>query len=234
MLFEDPALESRRSRAAGSHAGRESRCKERVLAPRRRLRQHLRGRGRQGAPVNPFEFAFSLFGLLLGLALAEGLGGLARALKARHRVRIGWLTALLGLFVSLDLVTFWAYAWALREQIPATFPVLFYGFVMTALYFIAAACVFPNDPDEWQDLDGHFFRNRRLVLGGTFVANAMLLLAAITLLGGGGPWTTFRTLVVTWSMFPLTLVAMFARDRRVILAILAWLIALYPLSLLWR
>jgi len=61
------------------------------------------------------EFAFTLFGLLLGLALAEGLGGLARALKARHKVRIGWPTALLGLFVSCDVVTFWMYGWAMRK-----------------------------------------------------------------------------------------------------------------------
>ena len=43
--------------------------------------------------MNGFEYIFTLFGLLLGLALAEGLGGLARALKARHRVHIGWPTA---------------------------------------------------------------------------------------------------------------------------------------------
>ena len=48
--------------------------------------------------MSGFEFIFSLFGLILGLALAEGLGGLSRALKASHRVRIGWPTALLGLF----------------------------------------------------------------------------------------------------------------------------------------
>jgi len=40
-----------------------------------------------------FEFIFTLFGLLLGLALAEGLSGLAKALKASHKVRIGWPTA---------------------------------------------------------------------------------------------------------------------------------------------
>lgn len=39
--------------------------------------------------MSAFEFTFSFFGLILGLALAEGLGGLAKALKASHRVRIG-------------------------------------------------------------------------------------------------------------------------------------------------
>ena len=51
------------------------------------------GNGAQGHKMNGFEYIFTLFGLLLGLALAEGLGGLARALKARHRVHIGWPTA---------------------------------------------------------------------------------------------------------------------------------------------
>lgn len=37
--------------------------------------------------MNGFEYIFTLFGLLLGLALAEGLRGLARALKARRRAR---------------------------------------------------------------------------------------------------------------------------------------------------
>ena len=44
--------------------------------------------------MSAFEFIFSLFGLMLGLALAEGLGSLSNAIKARHKVRIGWATAL--------------------------------------------------------------------------------------------------------------------------------------------
>ncbi len=81
--------------------------------------------------MSEFEFAFSLFGLILGLALAEGLGGLARALKASHRVRIGWLTALLGIFVSCDVVTFWVYTWSMRELLSFNWPTLFAGFVVT-------------------------------------------------------------------------------------------------------
>ncbi len=35
--------------------------------------------------MNDFEFIFALFGLLLGLSIAEVLGGLARAIEARGR-----------------------------------------------------------------------------------------------------------------------------------------------------
>ena len=44
-----------------------------------------------------FEFTFSLFGLLLGLSLAELLGGFARSLQKRGKLKIGWLLPLLGL-----------------------------------------------------------------------------------------------------------------------------------------
>ena len=48
------------------------------------------------------------------------------------------------------------YGWAMKEAIPPTFPALFYGFVTTALYFVAASCIFPDEPDEWADLDAPY------------------------------------------------------------------------------
>jgi hypothetical protein len=77
--------------------------------------------------MSAFEFVFSLFGLLLGLSLAEVLGGLARVLKQRKEVQLGWLTPLLGLLVMLDLTSSWALAYAIRDAIPATFLALAMG-----------------------------------------------------------------------------------------------------------
>lgn len=66
--------------------------------------------------MEPFELVFATLGLLLGLTITEVLGGFARVLKLkrseRAMVRVGWLTPLLGLFVILDLTTFWSLAWA--------------------------------------------------------------------------------------------------------------------------
>jgi len=179
-----------------------------------------------------FEFVFSLFGLLLGLALAAGLGGLARALKVRHRVRIGWPTALLGIFVSCDVVTFWMYGWAMREVIPINWPTMFGGVVVTALYFIAASLVFPDDPEDWRDLNAFFDRQRRIVLALILVCNVCLLttVGVLTEL----PDFTLRHVVITWSFFPVAAIGILATDRRIVLACLIWLITLYPLSVLWR
>lgn len=183
--------------------------------------------------MSGFEFVFTLFGLLLGLALAEGLGGLARALKARDQVRIGWPTALLGLFVSCDVVTFWMYGWALRELLPISWPVLFGGFVVTALYFVSASLVFPDEPEAWRDLDAHFDRHRRKVLGGILACN-LILLGTFFWLTGPPTGINLRVAILTWSFFPVSLLAILAKDRRIVLGCLVWLLALYPLSAVWH
>lgn len=182
--------------------------------------------------MSEFEFAFSLFGLLLGLALAEGLGGLAKALKASHKVRIGWPTALLGIFVSCDVVTFWVYGWGMRSYVSFTWPTLFAGFLVTGTYYVAASLVFPDDPEEWRDLDGHFWKQRRKVLGGVLLCNVALLALAMPLGLVSAP-TSLRTLIIVWGIFPLTAVAAISRSRSAVIAALVALILLYPLSIFW-
>ena len=181
--------------------------------------------------MNGFEFVFSLFGLLLGLALAEGLGGLSRAIKASHKVRIGWPTALLGLFVSCDVVTFWMYGWSLRDRLPLTWPVLFGGFVVTGTYYVAASLVFPNEPEEWSDLDGHFDKHATKVFAGMLFCNLALLATSAAIFAL--PALNLRNAVVAWSFFPVVGIAALVREHRVRIGCMLWLIALYPLSVVW-
>lgn len=178
-----------------------------------------------------FEFTFTLFGLLLGLALTEPLAGIARALKSRHRVRIGWPTALLGLTVSCDVVTFWMYGWSLRDEIKVSWPILFGGFLVTAVYYICAAMIFPDSVDE--DHEAHFDRVKPLVLGGMVLCNAALLGFVVHLIGVE-PMLNGRAVIITWSLFPVAIAAALIKDRRVVIACLLWLIALYPLSAFWH
>ena len=42
--------------------------------------------------MTAFEFVFPLFGLLVGLSIAEMLSGLATALKSKRDMRVEWLT----------------------------------------------------------------------------------------------------------------------------------------------
>lgn len=79
--------------------------------------------------MSAFEFSFTLFGLVLGLALTAVPAGFVSVLKARSSVpgeavviRVGWLTPLMALVVTFDLITFWLATWKLRDNIDVTLP----------------------------------------------------------------------------------------------------------------
>ena len=124
--------------------------------------------------MSPFELVFALFGLLLGLAIAEVLGGFSRALKIKRGakpVRIGWLTPLLGVFVVLDLTSFWVTAYDYRDQFSADNLTLLAVLAIVGIYYLAATLIFPDDPEAWPDFDAWYDRQNRLVLGGMLAAN---------------------------------------------------------------
>jgi hypothetical protein len=137
--------------------------------------------------MSAFEFVFSLFGLLLGFSLVEVLQGLVRTLKLRRQVRIGWLTPLLGLFVLVDLTSFWNIAWRGRDDIPANFAMLLLGLAICGLYYFAASMVFPDKPEDWPDFDEWAARHKRQVMGGVFLCN--LIVTAAILIPRPQLWT---------------------------------------------
>ena len=174
--------------------------------------------------MSAFEFVFSLFGLLLGLSLAELLTGLARTLKQRRSVRLGWLTPLLGLLVMFDLGAFWALAWAIRDAIPANYLTLMVAMVVTGLYFLSATLVFPDDASQWPDLDDYYFAHRRQVLGGILVSKVLARGAQFALGAVGLSYLAAFVLFVV-----LTVALMLVPGRRASLAVLLLFLSLYPL-----
>lgn len=45
---------------------------------------------------------------------------------------------------------------------------------------------------------------------------------------------SLRTLIIAWSFFPVSLLAILVKDRRIVMACLVWLILLYPHSTFWH
>ena len=177
--------------------------------------------------MSAFEFFFSFYGLLLGLSVAELVGGFSRVLHERHRVRFGWLTPLLALFVALDLATFWNQAWRFFRGAPFNPALLLIGLVIAATFYVAASVTFPRVTAEGVetriDLDDHFWAHRRVVFGCVLAANAMVwvLLALLGLVDAG--WAALWTPRVTIGLclFALcTATAAFAPWRRVVIAAL--------------
>ena len=123
--------------------------------------------------MGAFEFFFSFYGLLLGLSVAAIATGAATAVQKRKQIRIGWLTPLLALFVALDIASFWDAAWTNFRHLPFSYGLLVAGLAIALVYFIAASLVFPNEIEEGQSLDDHFWSNKTIVLALLIVANLL-------------------------------------------------------------
>jgi hypothetical protein len=176
--------------------------------------------------MSNFEFVFSLFGLLLGLALAEVLGGFGTAIQSRRKVRIGWLTPLLGALVALDLTSFWMVAWSVRDVVPPTYASLLGGLIVMGLYYFVARITFPNEVGEWPDYDDYYFEHRKWVLGGMVLCNliALSLLFALgnnPLQGAAGRWSLAL-------FIPALVAAMFVKDKRINAVLLFLMVVQYP------
>lgn len=176
--------------------------------------------------MSNFEFVFSLFGLLLGLALAEVLGGLSRALEGRSKVRVGWLTPLLGLVVALDLTSFWTVAWTVRDSLPPSYFSLLCGFVLTAIYYLVARLVFPHDPAEWPNFDTYYFAHKRVVLGGMLLCNLLALAGQWAL--GNAPFASQGDWFSVGLFFPVLALVIWAPGKRANLVLLVLLALFYP------
>ena len=124
--------------------------------------------------MTEFEFVFILYALVLGLSLVALLSGLGRALELEFafdaageeaKFSIGWLTPLLAIFVMLDLMSFWIFAWTLRDLISVTPATLIGVMAFSSAYYLAARLVFPERPESFANLDTHYFRISRTVFG---------------------------------------------------------------------
>lgn len=179
--------------------------------------------------MSAFEFLFSFYGLLLGLALTEVVAGVSRAINARSTRPIGWLTPLLAVVLVLDLMTFWATAWRDLREITFSASLLLSAGVAPMIYYFAAKQSFPEPESEVASLDEHFFRHRLWVLGGVIVANQLSYLPTIT-----EPETLRSMLNNSAYVLPLVAAAVL-RVRWMIAAIflgeIAWLIWLLTMAI---
>ena len=186
--------------------------------------------------MSAFEFFFSFYGLLLGLSVAELVGGFARVLHQRRAVRFGWLTPLLAVFVAIDIVTFWNQAWFIFRFAPFNMALLVVGLAVAAVFYVAASVTFPQreNGEITADLDDHFWAHRRTVFLCVLLANLIIvaLFFAVTLMSGEA--ASLRLGPIFWTGLSLfivgTSVAAFAPSRKLVMVALIVLVAYHGFS----
>lgn len=120
--------------------------------------------------MDRFSFFFAFYGLLLGLAVAELLSGLARLVRARALRKLEPRTTLAALFTFLAICATWIDAFGRFENVSLDFAGLWGPILTGTAYFLAATVIFPTDEEEFNRLGDYFAQRQR------FIA-AMLLLA---------------------------------------------------------
>jgi hypothetical protein len=183
-------------------------------------------------PMSAFEFIFSLFGLLLGLSLAEVIGGLARWVEVRRSVRIGWLTPLLGILLVIDLTSFWAAAWRVRDYLTFSIPALLGGVCFAGGYYMAAYLVFPRRISAETDLDEHYFRVRRIVVGIVIAANTVEILLLLWIPRFAQILSRPDTIARLSAFYLLLIASLFVRGKKASATVLGVLVGLYFLDLM--
>ena len=180
--------------------------------------------GGEGALIDAFNFAFSLFAIILGLALVEVLTGFARALKRRRVVHLGWLTPLAAIFVMLDLTSFWESGWGSRRFVSPQYGYLLIGLFVSALYYLAASVIFPSEFGERADFDAHYMQHRRQVFGAIAICDLIQMAPVLIIRASEIPGRVWVENALPLSALVTCIVS---RSKRASIAALSVLIAIY-------
>jgi hypothetical protein len=174
--------------------------------------------------MSAFEFFFSFYGLLLGFSAAELVGGFARLVHHRRHIQIGVLSLLLGVFVAVDIATFWNQAWIIFRNAPFNLALLVLGLFVAGVFYVAASLTFPRELTPGQSINDHFWAHRRLVLLCVLGANWIMVATLFIVTGLSGELATLHLPPVFWIGLALfstfSLVAAFASGRRIVLGAL--------------
>lgn len=173
-----------------------------------------------------FDLIVRIFGLLLGFAIAEALGGFARTLRLKlgltpvpaEATKVGWLVPLLGLLVVMDQMSFWLAFYVLQAHIPLSYLTMLAMLVLIGGFYLVSTMVFPASPQMWADFDDYYLRVKGAVIGGVLAVNvAILAFGAFVLASGGSLEGTGRS-SLTGSLAELAflpiLAALLATRRR--------------------
>lgn len=139
--------------------------------------------------MSAFEFLFSFYGLLLGLAAANVATGFADMWRDRREVAVGVCPPLFALIILLGAMNLWLRFWGMRDVVEfGVWPLINLTGVALPFVFLSRA-MFPS-PGQAASLEDHYLEHRRLLL-------AIFAISPVFSLINAGLVT--RTLALDWS-----------------------------------
>ncbi len=113
--------------------------------------------------MDDFEYLFSFYGLLLGLAAANVATGFADMWRERREVAVGIAPPLLALIILLGAMNLWLRFWAVRENIEFGAWALINTTCVALPYVFLSRAMF-QPAGETRSLEEHYLAHRRVIL----------------------------------------------------------------------
>ncbi|MFL6735563.1 MAG: hypothetical protein ACJ8F4_00715 [Sphingomonas sp.] len=114
--------------------------------------------------MDSFGYFVVFYGLILGLALTELLGGFAHLVRARSLNKLEPQTALLALFILVDICSTWVDGWVSLKTITVDFAGLWAPVLLAICFYLAASVVFPHDEADHERLAQYYSERKRFVI----------------------------------------------------------------------
>jgi len=123
--------------------------------------------------VDSFSYLIVFYSLILGLALAELLGGFALMVRAHALKKLEAQTALMATLILICIITEWIDAWNTMKSVTVDLRGLGVPILLAISYYLAAAVVFPHREADHERL-ADYYQDRRPFIAGTLVAAVLL------------------------------------------------------------
>ncbi|WP_291679968.1 hypothetical protein [Bosea sp. (in: a-proteobacteria)] len=106
-----------------------------------------------------------VIGMVIGLAIARLLTGIARLIQHPKRYRVSLIHLLWVFSLLVELALFWWWEFALSRLPSLTFGTFIFLIVYALTLFLLCALLFPEDLDEYADYEDYFLNRRRWFFG---------------------------------------------------------------------
>ena len=184
--------------------------------------------------MDSFSYFIAFYSLILGLGLTELLGGFAHMVRAKALKKLEPQTALLALFILVDICSTWVDSWLTLKHVSVDFAGLWAPLLLAICFYLAASVVFPHDEGDHERLADYYRERKRFVVGLLLAGEMLIHVTYLPILEqriAHEPalfwlWTVPYNVAIEASMLAI----MFVRSRRtnIVLLIVLLLLIMIP------
>jgi hypothetical protein len=132
--------------------------------------------------MDPFEFFFTFYGLILGLAAAEILNSVGAYARTKPLRAMEPQAALLAFLIFLVICATWLDAFAYRAVFELSFASMVCPIGAATAYYLAAVVALPKNKDGYDDMEKYFIQKKGFVIAMLAVAELFVMLITVPVL----------------------------------------------------